>query len=83
MHKQPRDDHDRERSDLSIMTAFENAKLFRIVHEAILLYHGDLGMVKADRLLEVYEELLSWRRKLPPELSNDTGDPSPPILILQ
>jgi len=55
LYKQPGDSNISDRSSLSMMTASEHAKLFRIVYKSILVYCGSRGKVSAQHLLEIYE----------------------------
>lgn len=58
-------DGDDLRPDYSLISACEQAKLYRIVHEMLLAYCGSRGKVVVLPLLSIYERLLSWRKDLP------------------
>ena len=66
-----------------LLTSGEHAKLYRIVHETILVYCGSRGKVTAKGLAGLYERYLSWMEKLPIELKIDDSDPLPHVLFLQ
>lgn len=83
VHKQPGDNDSPVRKGLSVMTASEHAKLFRIVHETILVYCGSRGRVRAHHLLDIYGRFLSWKNGLPPELLDVIDEPLPHVLFLQ
>lgn len=65
------------------MTASQHAKLFRCVHELILVYCGSRGRVGAHHLLELYKRFLTWRNDIPPQLLDASEDPLPHVLSLQ
>lgn len=83
LYKQPGDSDTSERPGLSVMTASEHAKLFRIAHETILAYCGSRGKVTGRRLFDVYERYLTWKDNLPPEIRDVDNDPLPHVLFLQ
>ena len=66
-----------------LLTSGEHAKLYRIVHETILVYCGSRGKVTPQGLAGLYERYLSWMEKLPTELKIDDSDPLPHVLFLQ
>lgn len=72
-----------DRKSFAVLTAREHAKLFRIVHECILIYSGVRGKVSADSLLVVFERYFAWKDGLPPELQSVESQPLPHILFLQ
>lgn len=75
----------RNRPDYAALTASESAKLYRIIHETILLYCGGTGRASARQLLKVYERFLSWKEELPTQISQTENDSnvSPHVLFLQ
>lgn len=84
VYKQPGDGHNvSERSYSTVMTASENAKLFRIVHESILVYCGNRGKVRAQSLLDVYERYIGWKDDLPHVIQDLANEPLPHVLFLQ
>lgn len=72
-----------DRKSFAVLTAREHAKLFRIIHECILIYSGIRGKVNADSLLRVFERYFAWKDGLPPELQSVESRPLPHILFLQ
>lgn len=72
-----------ERKSLAILTACESAKLYRIVHECILVYCGIRGKISADILLDVYQRYIRWKDDLPPDLRSVSDQPLPHVLSLQ
>lgn len=72
-----------ERLSYSAVTAAEQAKLFRIVHETVLIYCGSRGKVNALHLLDVYESYLMWRDALHPEIRYTDNKPLPHVIFLQ
>ena len=82
------DDDDEEkpmRPSHALEVASEYAKLFRIVHETILIYCGSRGKVSAESLLKLYKRYLHWKDNLPPEIAavELSMEPMPSVLILQ
>ena len=65
------------------LTAREHAKLYRILHQCILVYCGARGKVSADSLLDIFQRYIAWKDGLPPELQSVEGKPLPHILFLQ
>lgn len=63
----------------------ENAKLYRIIHETILVYCGHDGKVTAHRLSRVYSLYRSWKEDLPQAFRDVEGDSEalPHVLFLQ
>ena len=72
-----------QRPGYTILTIAEQAKLYRIVHETILVYCGNHGKVSARSLAELYNRFLSWMERLPIELRLKDSDPLPHVLFLQ
>ncbi len=68
-----------------MVTAHEHAKLYRIIHETILVFCGSRGKVSAHHMLLIYERFLGWKEGLPPSLSdvNEEVQPLPHVLFLQ
>ncbi|KAI9839201.1 MAG: hypothetical protein M1819_003194 [Sarea resinae] len=54
----------------ALRTAFERAKLYRIVHETINICCGSRGRITASSVLQVYRRFLEWEKELPPALAN-------------
>lgn len=69
----------------SIITACNQTKLFRIIHESLHLYCRTRGKVTAQAVLEVYKRYLEWKEHLAPILKKiETNDqPLPHIMCLQ
>lgn len=82
-YKQPGDTDVDHRQGFSLLTASEHAKLFRIVHESILVYCGSRGRVSARALLDLYKRYVNWKANLPPDLRNLESEPLPHVLFLQ
>ena len=72
-----------DRQSFATLTAREHAKLYRIIHESILVYCGARGKVSTDSLLDVFQRYLAWEEELPPDLRSVKGEPLPHILFLQ
>ena len=53
------------RPSYSLLAAYEQAKLNRIIHETIKLYCGSMGRITAMSTLKVYERYLNWEHNLP------------------
>lgn len=83
LYRQPGDNDILDRPGFAKITAFERAKLFRIIHGAILIYCGSRGKVTAEGLLGIYERYMAWKERLSPELRYDEGEPLPHVLFLQ
>lgn len=75
----------RNRPIYTVLTASELARLYRVIHETILLYCGTKGKVSAHHLIKVYERFLAWKEELPSQISHVAGDNSatPHALSLQ
>ena len=81
-------DDDRElpaRPSNAIVTACENVKLFRIIHESLTLYCSPRRMATAQGIIEGYKRYLNWKKDLPLPVKNiDINDgPLPHVLSLQ
>ncbi len=83
LHRQLGDIDISGRRGFSVMTASQHAKLFRIVHELLVVYCGSRGRVGAMHLLNVYKRFLSWKDEMPPELMDGRDSPLPHVLFLQ
>ncbi len=90
MYRQPGDndlEHGHQRTDdrqsLAHLTACELAKLYRIVHECILVYCGTRSQVSADSLLDIFQRYIVWKDELPPDIRSVEGQPLPHVLFLQ
>lgn len=70
------------RQSFVTVTACEHAKLYRIVHECILVYCGARGKVSAGSLLDIFQRYMVWKDGLPPELGTVEGQPLPHVLFL-
>lgn len=64
-HYRPENASPRNRPDHTVLTACELAKLYRVIHESILLYCGTSGKVSAHHLIKVYDRYLAWKEELP------------------
>ena len=84
-YRQPGDDIDSSSPSHAIIIASEHAKLYRIIHETILVYCGKMGKVSVDELSEIYDQFMGWREDLPKVIQNVDGDYSavPHALFLQ
>ncbi|KAL8838753.1 MAG: hypothetical protein Q9170_002002 [Blastenia crenularia] len=58
------------RPDHGLKSAYEQAKLYRIVHEILLSYCGSRGKVSGSHMILIYERLLNWKRELPRDPSD-------------
>lgn len=72
-----------DRQSFAALTACEHAKLYRIVHECILVYCGSRGKVSANSLLNLFQRYVRWKDELPPDLRSVEGQPLPHVLFLQ
>ena len=85
-YRQPGDEREvPKRPSFAILTAFFQAKLFRIVHDTINIYCGARGRVTAENVIACYKRYLDWAEELPWQLrSVDVeAQPLPHILSLQ
>ncbi len=83
LYKQPGDSDLPDHDSLAVVTASEHAKLFRTVHESILVYCGSRGKISAQHLLDIYERYMAWKDELPFALRKIDNDPLPHVLFLQ
>lgn len=90
MYRQPGDNNlelgeqdSDDRESFATLTACEHAKLYRLVHECIIVYCGTGGKVSANILLDLFQRYLMWKDGLPPDLRSLEGQPLPHILFLQ
>lgn len=67
------------------MTACEQAKLFRIVHDTINVYCGARGKATAGAVIGCYKRFLDWKANLPEAVRHvDEGSqPLSHVLCLQ
>ena len=72
-----------DRKSFATLTACEHAKLYRIVHECILVYCGSRGKVSANSVLDLYHRYIVWKDGLSPDLRSVEDQPLPHILFLQ
>ena len=77
------DQNSEDRQSFSALTACENAKLHRIVHECILVYCGTRGKVSSQPLLDLFHRYISWKDELPPDLRSVDGETLPHVIFLQ
>ncbi|KAL9116521.1 MAG: hypothetical protein Q9187_006954, partial [Circinaria calcarea] len=85
-YRQPGDERDvPKRPSFAILTAYSQAKLFRIVHDTITVYCGARGRVTAESVIGCYKRYLDWAEELPWQLRSTDVDtqPLPHILSLQ
>ncbi|KAL8649438.1 MAG: hypothetical protein Q9210_004393 [Variospora velana] len=69
----------------SLASAYEQAKLHRMVHEIALAYYAIRGKFAVELMILIYDRLLSWRRELPVGVRDPVieDDGSPHLLFLQ
>ncbi|KAL8718909.1 MAG: hypothetical protein Q9225_004012 [Loekoesia sp. 1 TL-2023] len=73
---------DDARLDHNLKSAYQQATLYRIVHEILLSYCGSRGQVSGSQMISIYERLLDWRKGLPPEEPDpDSEEEAPPHLL--
>lgn len=72
-----------DRQSFATLTACEHAKLYRIVHECILVYCGARGKVSPKSLLDLFQRYVTWKDGLPPNIRSVVGQPLPHVLFLQ
>lgn len=85
-YRQPGDQEEMPtRPSHAILTAYHQARLFRLIHENFKLYCGIRGKVTAREVLEIYRDYLDWRDSLPKLINNVTEDaqPLPHVLYMQ
>lgn len=62
------------RPSYTILTASEMAKLYRIIHETVLIYCGVNGKVSASHLLQIYRRFVQWKEELAPQICDVASD---------
>ena len=72
-----------DRLGFATMTACEHAKLYRIIHECILVYCGARGKVSAPYLLDCFQRYIEWKDGLPSDIRSIESQPLPHVLFLQ
>lgn len=74
-----------EGGDYSLTSAYELAKLYTLVHEITLAYCGARGKIAVERMISIYDRLLTWRRQLPQGLRDPVAEDeaAPHLLFLQ
>lgn len=77
------DQNSEDRQSFSTLTACENAKLYRIVHECIVVYCGTRGKVSSHSLLNLFHRYIIWKDELPSDLRSVGGEPLPHVMFLQ
>ena len=84
-YRQPEDSVLEGRTGHSMLASYLLAKLYRISHEAILLYCGAHGPVSAPGLLKVWERFIDFKQNLPSVMHEPDEDPEPlpHVLALQ
>lgn len=84
-YRQPGDAGTAKRPGHALITAFEHAKLFSLVHESILICCGTKGRVTAHALSRLYDQHLQWMKALPETIRGvrEEDDPLPHVLFLQ
>jgi len=67
------------------VTACEQAKLFRIVHDTINVYCGARGRVTAAAVIGCYKRFLNWKANLSEAVRHvdEESQPLPHVLCLQ
>ena len=80
---EPGENNNGDRQSFATLTAYELAKLYRIIHECILIYCGSRGKVSANSLLDIFRRYLMWKDGLARDLQNVEGQPLPHVLFLQ
>ena len=84
-YRQPGDVDMAKRPSYALVTAFEHAKLFRLVHGAILSLCGTTGRVTALEISQMYDRFLEWMELLPQDIRavSEEDDPVPHVMFLQ
>lgn len=84
-YRQPEDADMAAQHGHSILASCELAKLYRVVHETILLYCAAYGLVSSDGVLRVWKRYVEWKHDLPDifQKIDETSDPLPYVLALQ
>jgi hypothetical protein len=85
-YRQPGDDtNNPKRPSYALVTACEQAKLFRVVHDTINVYCGARGRVTAAAVIGCYKRFSEWKANLPSQVSgtDEESQPLPHVLCLQ
>lgn len=85
VYRQPGDVETAKRPGYALITAFEHAKLFRLVHGAILALCGTNGRVTALQISQRYDRFIQWMELLPDSIRavSREDDPVPHVIFLQ
>ncbi|MCJ1437836.1 hypothetical protein MMC27_007223 [Xylographa pallens] len=84
-YRQPGDDtNNPRRQSFAILTACQQAKLFRIVHDTINVYCGARGKVTAAAVIGCFKRFTDWKANLPEEIArtDEESQPLPHVLAL-
>lgn len=84
-YRQPGDVETAKRPGYALITAFEHAKLLRLVHETILTLCGTNGRVTALEISQMYDRFIQWMELLPETIRavSEEDDPVPHVIFLQ
>lgn len=84
-YRQPGDVDMAKRPGYALVTAFEHAKLLRLVHGAILALCGTTGRVTALEISQMYDRFVQWMELLPEHIRavSEEDDPVPHVIFLQ
>ena len=85
-YRQPADDTNMpKQQSFAIVTAYEQAKLYRIVHDTITIYCGSRGKVTAAAIIGCYKRFIDWKANLSEPVSHieEESQPLPHVLSLQ
>lgn len=70
-YKQPGDKYTELRQpSFAVLTACQQAKLFRVVHDSINIYCGARGKVTAKAVVGCYKRYCDWEENLPGQIRN-------------
>lgn len=73
-----------ERHGYRLLTSSSQAKLYRIIHETLLVYCSNQNKVSAQTLLGLYDRYVAWKESSPPGLANIGQDELlPHVFFLQ
>ncbi|MCJ1397562.1 hypothetical protein MMC11_000756 [Xylographa trunciseda] len=84
-YRQPGDDTNiPKRQSFAILTACQQAKLYRIVHDTINVYCGARGRVTAAAVIGCFKRFHDWNANLPEEIArtDEESQPLPHVLAL-
>jgi hypothetical protein len=83
--KEPTEQNILRRPAAALKTAVYQARLYRVVHEAINMFCGARGRVRVTAFLDCYERFMDWKASLPPDIddSDNSFVPLPFVLNLQ